>query len=303
MTRVRPIASGQLSYDSELIWGLSFVHNWFGNGDGAHVAQPHPVNHFFYGCGGSHYSDDNPEQLVLLDSSPAPERFVREIDRFERYEEEEAALAKILGLRRCAYEGGVWTSEADYLLPRIEDAMVSYHALWDKYDNDLFVYYVSTGGEENGKALGFTQSAFNLDTPKYRALNTILSNPKASVSAGYLAPCIIPAADYSVNSTAWEHPAPGAEISSGGAQFDQWREWKGYLFRVGAAGDYDISLQYNSTSGSVIEIMVDGRVIAKESLGGTNSPLYRVRLEPGLHGLRVYKINDGYFMLNSVSIE
>lgn len=294
-TRVRPIACGQLSYDSELIWGLEFVHNWFGNGDGDHVATPHPVNYFFYGCGASHYSGDNPAKEVTTD--------VKEIEKFESYEEEEACLAKMYGLKRCAYEGGVWTSASDYQLPRISEAMTRYHDLWNKYDNDLFVYYVTTGGEDNGTALGFTSDTFNLDTQKYSALNTILSRPKTVVTAGKLAPCVIAAADFSVNSVPWLHPAPGDAQTSGGLEFNQWSTFKGYLFRTDVDCEVSITLIYNETAGANIEIMVDGAVISKEIITGTTSPVYKVNLKKGLHGLRVKKIDPGYFFLKEIAIQ
>lgn len=291
-SRVRPIACGQLGFDSELIWGLEFVHNWFGNGDGDHVATPRPVSYFFYGCGASHYSGDNPAKEVTTD--------VTEIEKFESSEEEEACLAKIYGLKRCAYEGGVWTSETDYQLPRISEAMIQYHDLWNKYDNDLFVYYVTTGGEENGTALGFTTDTFNLNTQKYNALNTILSRPKAPVTAGKLAPCTIAAADFSVNSVPWLHPAPGNSETTGGLEFNQWSTFKGYLFSTDVDREASITLIYDDTAGAYIEIMVDGVVINKEIITGQKSPAYKVNLKKGLHGLRVKKIDPGYFFLREI---
>lgn len=294
MTRVRPIAGGQLSYDSELIWGLDFVHNWFNNGSGTNVAVPHPVNYFFYGCGASHYSGDDPDRLLTNGRT--------EIAQFEVYEREEAALAKIYGLKRCAYEGGVWTTSNSYQLSRIEDAMVRYHDLWNKYDNDLFVYYVTTGGEENGTALGFTLSAFKLDTPKYRALDRILAAPKPPVLAGVPAPCVIAGAAWDASSVPWEHPLPAGITTNGGTQFDEYRTYKGYLIRVTQNRTFQLSLSYNNTTSADIEVMVNGSVIARQILSGTSSPAWTVTLSPGLHGIRVRKANPGYFFLNSIDI-
>ncbi len=301
MTRVRPIASGQLSYDAVLIWGLEFIHNWFNNGDGNHVAEPHPVNYYFYGCGASNYTGspgnpgDDPDQLT--------DDGVTQIARMEAYEEEEVGLAKIYGLERCAYEGGVWTSAANYELPRIEDAMVRYHALWDKYGCDLLVYYVSTGGEDDGKALGFTTNAFDLDTRKFRALDTILSQPKPEASAGKLAPCIIQGADFSISSVPWSHPAPSGAETAGATELNQWATWRGYIFRISKRGTYSIQLHFNLTSGAALEVMVDGAVIANETCSGTSSPVFSVTLDKGLHGIRVRRLdNSGSFFLNSVQI-
>jgi len=307
MTRVRPVASGQLTYDSELVWGLDFINNWFYNADGNHVAQPHPVSHFFYGSGASHYTGnpgqpgDDPDLLVSDTNLNLTN--VRQIDRFEIFVEEEACLAKMYGLRRCAYEGGVWTTAENYLLPRITDAMIRYHQLWDKYDGDLLAYYVTTGGEGGGTELGFTQSAFNLDTPKYRALDSILSGVKPEATAGKLAPCTIEAADFSSSSDPGSHPALAGAETAGGTPFGEWQPYKGYLFRIAEAGQFSISLSFSSTIDADMEIMVDGQLIVRELLSGTTSPGYVVTLLPGLHALRIKKANTGYLYLESIRIQ
>jgi hypothetical protein len=289
------VVCGQLGYDGQVGWGLEFVKDWFGNGDGNHVADPHPVDYFFYGCGGSHYTGDDPD----LESGGVPQ-----IDAFESFEEEEACNAKMYGLVRCAYEGGVWTSHSDYLLPRIEEAMVRYHELWDKYDGGLLSYFATSGGEDDGTALGFTKDAFDLDTPKYRALAVLHDGSKPRPRAGEAAPCSIWGADFSASSVIWEHPAPGGKESLGPAQLDEWRTHKGYLFRVMKARRFAVSLEFErATPGTVIEIMLDGEVIAKEGMEGAASPGYAVDLAPGLHGLRVKKCTPGYFMLKRVIVE
>ena len=293
MTRIRPVASGQLSYDTQLTWGLDFIHNWFNNGDGKHVLDPHPVNYFFYGCGGSHYTKDDPDRVI---------DGVTEIADFERFEEEESCIAKMYGLKRCAYEGGVWTSESDYLLPRIKDAMIRYQELYDAYDGELLNYYVTTGGEDDGTALGFTKSVFNLNTPKFDALDQLFKSPRGKITAGKLAPCEIEGADFSANSVSWEHPAAGGAETRGGGQLDEWRTYKAYLFRTEKRGTYGISLEYINTTGAIIEVMVDGVIIAKETLSGASSRWFNVQLSPGLHGIRIKKLDPGFFMLNKVKI-
>lgn len=294
MSRIRPVCCGQLGYDGQVGWGLDFVNNWFNNGDGAHVSDPHPVSYYFYGSGGSHYSGDDPDSVT--DGTA-------QIAAFEAFEEEEACSAKMYGLVRCAYEGGVWTDNADYLLPRIEEAMIRYHRLWDKYDGGLLSYFVTTGGEDDGTALGFTKDAFDLDTPKYRAADFLYDTPKWKPSAGKLAPCSIDGADFSVNSVIWEHPAPGGAETPGAAQFDEWRVFKGYLFRTASAGRRGLTLGFRETEGADAEILMDGKLIAKERISGTSSPRYEFDAGPGLHGLRVKITGTNYFMLERISID
>jgi hypothetical protein len=294
MARIRPICCGQLGYDGQVGWGLDFVHDWFGNADGQHVPDPRPVNYFFYGCGGSHYSGDDPDLTV---------NGATQIDAFESFEEEEACSAKMYGLTRCAYEGGVWTGRANYQLPRIEEAMIQYHRLWDKYDGGLFTYFATTGGEEDGTALGFTRNSFDLGTPKYRAADYLYDTPKGKPSAGRIAPCGIPGADFSSSSVIWEHPAPGGAEANGHVQFDEWRTFKGYLFRTKGKGSRGVRLRFQPTDGADIEIMVDGVVIARERMTGSSSARYEFTVPAGLHGVRVKKYDPGFFLLDRVLID
>ncbi len=296
MTRVRPVLSGQLGYDCQCTWGLAFLHNYYNNGDGGYVPEPHPVNYYFYGCGGSHYTGDDPD---------AVREGYSEIEKFEAHEEEEACIARMYGLKRCAYEGGVWTDANDYDLPRIEDAMVLYHQLWDKYDGDVLTYYVTTGGEENGRALGFTLDSFNLDTPKFNALNQICDTSKAEMTAGPTVPCRIEGADWSVTSVPWEHPAPAGKESFGHAQLQKpWHTYRGYLFRTRTNRTIGITLEYQNVTDAYMEIMVDGIIIAKESLSGTRSPRYTVSLSKGLHAIRLKKLNtEGSLFLETIILD
>jgi hypothetical protein len=304
ITRIRPVLSGQLGYDAELTYSLDFLNSYYNNGDGTRVSTPHPVSYYFYGSGGSHYTGNNP-------SGSPPSEYdeptnANEIQSFERYEEEEACIAKMYGLKRVAYEGGVEASSSTYQLSRITDAMVSYHALWDKYGGDLLVYYVTTGGEDSGTAFGFTQNMFNLNTRKYSGLNTIISTAKPAVTGGKLMPGTLQGADFSFNGAIWQHPAAGGAETSGSQEFNQWLPFMGYLFRVNTDKTYKIKLNYQSGQSNKIEIMVDGIIIGSETLSAagsaTNSREYSVTLTSGMHGIRVRNYDDESFFLNSIII-
>jgi hypothetical protein len=295
LTRIRPVLSGMLSYNTQLVWGIKFLDNYYNNGDGENVSDPQPVKSFFYGCGASHYTGDDPDSMG--------EEGYTEFEEFEKRGEEEAALAKIYGLKRVAYEGGVWTDQNHYQLPRIREAMVRYHDLWDRYDGDLLCYYVTTGGEERGTALGFTMDAYDFSTRKYEALDIIKNSDKPEITAGKIVPCEIEGADYSTSSVPWEHPEAAGKETKGGGQLDEWRHYKGYLFRVGSDGTYRFTLEFRNTKNAEIEIMVDGDVLVLENMSGKKSETYTLQLSEGLHGIRIKKNNPGYFLLDKIVIE
>jgi hypothetical protein len=298
MTRIRPVHSGQLSYDIQALAGLSFIHNYYSNGEGDYVDDPHPVDYYFYGAGGSHYTGDDPDS----DDEDDDDGYT-EIEVFEKYEEKEACLAKMYGLERVAYEGGIWTDSEDYELARITTAMVEYHELWEKYDGDLLMYYVTTGGEDDGTALGFTTDAFDLDTRKYEGVDELLSSPKDSITAGKVAPCSIEGADWSVSNYPGIYPQANGEETTGSAELSNGNyEYRGYLFRVEEEGDYDISITCDESTSTILEFMVDGDTLGEETIVGTESSLYTVTLSEGLHAIRLKNMNTSYFNLNTIEI-
>ncbi|MDC7219115.1 MAG: hypothetical protein PQJ59_04180 [Spirochaetales bacterium] len=301
MTRVRPVHCGQLTYNFQGIQGLKFVHNYYNNGGGDYVNDPQPVSYYFYGCGGSHYTGDDPDEET--DDDEAEYDGYSQIEVFEKYEEEEACLAKMYGLERVAYEGGIWTDSESYEESRISSAMVEYHELWEKYDGKMLMYYVTTGGEDSGTALGFTTDAFDLETRKYEGVEELLSDPKDSPRAGQLVPCTIEGADYSGSSIAWQHPEPAAGETTGYAELSTWYVYKAYLFRTKEAGDYNITLTTSNTTGTELEIMVDGEILGVDTLVGTTSDTYTVTLDEGLHAIRVKRTEEGYLQLKSIVIE
>jgi hypothetical protein len=310
METIRPVLSGHAKYNDQNQWGLDFIYQYFGNKSGDYVSDPHGVDYFFYGTGGDFYSGDDPDGAdtinLVVDGS---EQTVSgsEIELYEVYAESEAAMAKSYGLERCAYEGTIWTTEEDYDLSRIEDAMIEYLELWDKYDGDLLCYYVSSGGEDNGKALGFTFDGLDLDTPKYRALEYITENNKSSITGGTLAPCSIDGANFSTNYVPWQRPLPLSMETTGSTQLSSYYKYVGYLVRTESSATWGIQIDFTTYSNIDIEITVNGETIYRgdiEGVGDETSEVYPVDLESGLHSVavRAYADSNDYFELNSVIV-
>ncbi len=305
MTRIRPVHGGFTSNEIQLTAGLAFLHDYYNNAAGAYVTDPHPVNYYFYGTGAHYYVGDDPDvdnstNLTRGTMDKIPGDGYSEIENEEAFVEYEGCLAKMYGLKRLAYEGGVWTDNEDYLLPRITEAMIRYQQLWDKYDSGCLTYYVTTGGEDNGTALGFTMSALDLDTPKFRALDQLISTPKTTVTAGKLAPCQIHGADYSVKGP-WDIPEPAGLETTGTNQLNApYHRSSGYIFRTDSSRDYTISLNgvFNNAD---LEIMIDGVVIVRELV--SSNPTYTLSLEPGLHGMRISNYNTDYGQLDTIDIQ
>ena len=310
MSTIRPILSGHADYNDQNQWALDFIFRYYGNKTGENVADPHPVNYYFYGTGGDFYTGDNPDgdstiQLVINGSEQTVSG--SEIDLYEVYVESESCLAKTYGLERCSYEGGVWTTAENYQMDRIEDAMIRYQRLWDKYDGDLLVYYVSTGGEDGGKALGFSLDGIDLDTPKYRALSYLDATKKAAIGGGTLAPCTIDGANFSTHYVPWMRPLPQFMESSGRIELNTYNKYVGYLVRVDDSGTYGIQIDYNTLQDVDYEITVDGATLHRANALGTGhdvSNMINTNMSSGLHSvaIRVYADSGDAFYLNKIII-
>lgn len=273
--RVRPVLMGQQGYmvgpqDA----ALTFVdHNY-----------PQPPNYYFYGIGGSAYynpSDDAGVDLwsIWWSETMDPETWLN------RTCIEEAVTARAYGLKRIAYEGGpsfdsgaandavrkkAWGND------RMEQNLVDhFDRAWAASDSDLLVYYASAGNYQ----WGFTDSIFNLDTPKLRAIDRLNATTKAAVTIGRVPP-------FTVNGADFERALQYSDYSYGNGTI---YVLKGkvsllYPFRVTEAGDYTATLTFEKSDGA-FDILGDGLVLDTGSAfdSVTAKTVTLTGLQPGLH--------------------
>jgi hypothetical protein len=145
---------------------------------------------YLYAAGGSGYYGVNqdPTPLSDMDAFFAPTNFPA--TRFFSAMAVDAIWAANYGLRRVAYEGGpsldIYGSSARTadLDPRMQSMIVQSHDAWSNIGGDLLVYYKVVGAPE----WEFTNNIETTDTPKFKGLAQLASQPRAAVTLGAALP-------------------------------------------------------------------------------------------------------------------
>lgn len=278
MTRVRPILSGQLGNSGILERQISFIHNYYNNGDGNHVSTPHPVHYYIYGAGGSGYYDpDSSIPNITVDQlfSTMPHHWAQEIEK-------EVKMTAVYGVRRIAYEGGPSlepanvseaVKEAAYTDPRMKQEVIDNHNLWSSVGGDLFMYFNAGSGTNHG----FTWPNWNTNTQKLQGIDAIKGQPRAALTVGTEVPGIL-----------------NQEIKY---VRTHWAD--NFLFRSNTAGNYTLKINYETANdGNIFEVIVNGDVIGRYTLDNSggwgtykDSVAIPITLKKGLNGVRLKLIS------------
>src|SRR6185369_1056058 len=83
---------------------LTFLDAYYNNGDGQHVATPHPPSWYFWGGGGSGYY--YPDNSGTLTSTTIWSSDRMDVGKFATVCQSDVDWTIAYGLRRVAYEGG-----------------------------------------------------------------------------------------------------------------------------------------------------------------------------------------------------
>lgn len=255
MNRVRPVlmtqqGNGQMSLEQPLTWMDAYLQR---------QAVARPITYYLYGAGGSgYYSHDVPvEQWGDADvyfARGLPQQNIRGM-AFD------ALWAANFGLKRIAYEGGpsldYYTLEqanAINLDPRMQSWMVDIHNAWSSVGGDLLVYYAARGPS----SWEFTPDIANLDTPKWRALDTLNGQARVPVSLGQLLPGTIlvgPPDDYMIR-TGYDYRGTigGLACIAGNDQ----GEWLAFPAYTRAAQTATLSVRGSSYEGATLRIWING---------------------------------------------
>ena len=308
--RVRPVLEWQQG--SGATDGLMFIEQNY----------PNPVNYYLYGTGGSAYynpTDASSDSSSLTTGTMNWQNWLSTC-------ETESVVAHAFGLKRIAYEGGPSfdAESAGEGLAWGESQMTTnmvdhYNQAWAATDSDLLTYYATVGDV----AWGFTQDAFNLNTPKYNAITQLTSLPKAPVTFAPVAPHTWPGdaangygstvPDYSADTfsggaygysnadgTFNSHPANSAVVPN--------FRYLAYSFLVTTAGTYTLNLNVSVSSSDPTtgggQAFCDGvsvGSIPRTISGALAAPLSLGKLGPGVHAV-LLKFVSMDFNIHTVTV-
>jgi hypothetical protein len=222
-----------------------------------------------------------------------------------------AVWAADYGLRSVTYEGGPGMSGTASLNAKIaanrspEMGTLVAQSLRQAFGNgiSLYMYYNDAGAYGQYGMWGFTESVFDLKSPKLNAAASVKADVTEPLAVGSMPPATIAAGtpDISDGSEYIVQGGAYAYVRHGGLY--------GYLLNVPAAGRYTVTLSagnyYGATTGSLLVDRVDSAVFDVPATGGnvmnwTNTSA-TLSLTAGLHVLSI-KATGGEFGFQSVSI-
>jgi len=285
--------------------GLHFIDTYFNNGDGlVHVTTPHPLPYFFWGGGAATYYISNNDAASTVDAI-----FAAGIPNtgYTAMVQTDSALTKVYGLKRVAYEGG-WqlydgTNGYDNIAgspaalakydPRATAVFINANTTFQQSGGDLNIFYTSSSFDVN-YVWGMTDSIFDLTVPLYAGVNSIDASTPATPTLGNV-----------ISGTGTTTLAFGSQVMNiNSNQNMQDNGMLGWLPLISTAGNYQISLNINSTTaGKYVKVMVDGKVVGANpiSVPVSSTPqtvvVATVNLTAGQHGLVIegqYTSNNNY---------
>ena len=289
--QVRPVLNAQLVNPGMLDTMLSFVEDRVG-----------PARQYLYAVAGTTYfnthgaggANDLTTDQVLAALSDS-------VDHEKTTYLPFTSLAAAYGLKHFAGEGGVDTfgwdniaaKKAASLDPRMTSLVTTFLDNWYLQGGDLLNWYIAgaTSYDTRFGTWGLTNDPTNLDSPKYQAINEVVSSAPPEVTVGTPIPNAVPA---SATSAYLGNVATGA-IND-------------YLLRAPVGGTYALTLKYAAVTAGQVQVIVNGSVAGTINLGVTgpgrdtlgapstfaNSSEFLLRLDSGLNNVRLVTATGGF---------
>ena len=311
MSRVRPILMTQLGNAGGVLAPImTFVDGYYNNP--AYNNPARPANYYFYGAGGSaYYNPDNSSDTLTLSNIWDSQSFLPA--NFETQLKADIDLIAGFGLKRIAYEGGPSLDNTGHSESvkaaarddaRMKTEVLEHQASWSAFGGDLLVYFNVAGDYQ----WGFTGSIFNLNTPKFGAIDQLNGQARGAVTYGTLLPATINGDVWSVNNRGWGTPGTGSvTMNTGNDQYGTPNiAWTNYTMRASGGATYAVRVNYSSGNAGTLQVYFDGTLVGTVSVaaGASNmdSAAFSVTVAKGIHAVRV-RCTAGPVTLNQVKVQ
>jgi len=289
MTRIRPVAEWQLgNAGGTAIHILDMMDSYYNNAKGNFVADPHPVNYYIYGGGGSAYygTSENDSPDLTLDT------FFETMDTlsWKKAIVEDMMFCSTYGIKRIAYEGGpsldritesnspVKSSAFDD--PRMKQSVIDHHQMWNNYNGDLLVYFtIASNG--NDFQWAFTRNIFDPTSQKLQAIDYLNTSDKSPVTYGKIPPFSVESGKCDFAYQPWAKSYVSTQKG--------YNDWLSYIFKVETSGIYTFQINYTISNASSFDVYYDGVFVATEvaSVNGLSKLYTFNNCTEGLHAVRL----------------
>lgn len=288
MTRLRPLFCGTQSHVTE--WqkpGLLFLDNYFNNAAGNFVSEPHPVNYYIYGTGGSAYNEGIDPRVLDSDALTADEIFGKIIpasmEPFYTKQCENVDWSIVYGLARVAYEAGTGfdtnrhsnaVKQQIQFDPRIRAVYIEQFNRFCEAGGELYMQFLLANA-----AHGLTRSIYDADSPKLQAIAEL--NRRAPVEPAHRV--LVPAKRAA---RAWNACSAPPSPAAGENILLEPNEWVSYTIRADRTLALIIRAICLPLEKGGIEFAVDGRIL-NTIVQDLQEPCCRTEVVKGIHALRV----------------
>lgn len=314
MTQVRPLLEWQYGNGQGTTYQeLSFLNNYYNNGTGNFVSNPHPPTYYVWGGGGATYSSVNNANGSTVDdiynSGLSTSDFTNAVVT-------DAHFAHGFGLRYVSYEGGfniggdnptTLQSQAN-IDPRALQAETTFQTIFNQAGGDLLMYFNSSGRGPYSMAF---PDVYTLNTPKLQAIDAFAQSAQAAPTNGSSVPVTLDGNQWSLNSRGWGTPGSGP-VSPFGQVTDQYGTppiaWTTYTLHASTAGAYNVTVNYSSATTGGLAVYLGSTLLGTASIGNTgganqNTSAFSVTIPAGVSALRLAATaGSNNYTINSITI-
>jgi len=305
MNRVRPLIMTQQGNANGT---LSLALGWL---DAYAHAQSREVGSYVYGAGGSGYYNGNNSPVPAADQGNANLFFATgnyPDTRAIKGIGVDAVWAANYGLKRIAYEGGesldnysdanARTINGD---PRMQDLVVKTHDAWSAQGGDLLMYYTLCGPS----SWEFTPDIATTNTPKFKGIDQLQSQPRAAVTLGPLLPGTLVATDQPDTRirTGYDYASTIDDLACVAGNDDG--EWIALSGHASAAFSGHVVVNGSASVTTLLNVWVNGVNKGQVSLASgshlVDSSSLAVEIPAGLVVIRLEVVSGG-FTLRSIRV-
>lgn len=322
MTRIRPVLSFQKGYIDRTNQTLTFLDAFYNRRDSRSAwNDPHPVNYYLYGAGGSFYwyTDNSPVTISNIWTNgqwDAAKRFTDAWGNPAGYYDQltaDAAWARQFGLAFLNYEGdmhptyqggdeafvkqmhtGIWDT-------RMLQNTIDHLNVLNRSDVELGCFLNLNGLDGSTWALRNSRNPTN--SPQIDAVLRFNSSTPLAVDYRAAPPFVRPGASYDTRE--WEVPAlagTGSATLTANAAYNM-----SYAFHTPNAGNYSVTVNYATTAAATFAVELDGNLLATYTPGSTagsvlaNAPATAACSAGRMHSVRIVVLS-GTVTVHSIAV-
>lgn len=317
MSRVRPVLCHQAGYIDRTQQVLQFIDRYYNKSDSrSNWADPHPVNYYFYGSGGSFYWSTLGSGGVTVDNIWTKGQFdVYNNPSYFNLLSGDAAWAKKYGLEYVCYEGDshpTWSGGDDVVIAALHSGT------WDSRGTQNTLDHIRILNQVDCKVMtflnnnGFPGSTWALrnvvnpsNSPQLDAVVIADASDPYPISVGSVAPFTRPGMSYDSYTYNSRNPNGVGALSliSNTSQY-----CSSYLFHVNKNGYNNLQIEYSTKGAAKLVVECSGKVIGSFDVPNTNgsnvkTPYINLHCNTdSLYSIRCY-VTKGNVSISNIIVE